>query len=111
MGAAKGRGDLGRSKPNIGLRELSGGTFLLSGFLFAIVWLLDSSPERTALPPPPNVYTGSIVIPSADGDCRRLTFDNISGLIVDQGIGTCSPTQGPGRANVLGAISRSFRGK
>jgi hypothetical protein len=112
MAAAKSNNtDLGRSKPRIGLGELAGGTFLLSGFIFAIVWLSGSSSERTPPLPPPNIYTGSIVIPSADNECRRLAFDNISGLITDQGTGACSTTQGSGRTSVLSAISNSFRGK
>jgi hypothetical protein len=112
MAAAKGKSaDLGRSKPKIGLGELAGGALLLSSFVFAIVWLSGSPPEQAAAPPPPNIYTGSIVIPSADNQCRRLTFDNTSGLITDQGRSDCSTIQGPGRANVLSAISNSFRGK
>jgi hypothetical protein len=114
MGVAKGRNaDLGRSKLKIRLGELAAGTLLLSGFALILVWLLPTAAPPEQKVPQPDRYFGSIVIPTEnDAQCRRLTFDNRTGSMKDQGIGACSTwPDSPARFEVLSAIANSFRGK
>jgi hypothetical protein len=105
---------LQRSNLKIGLDELALGAFLLAGFIFLIIWLSTSPPKQQAEREKalPDMYSGSIVIPSSDNaECRWLTFDNKTGSIKDQGRRDCSAGEVRGRAEVLSAISNSFRGK
>jgi hypothetical protein len=110
MGTAKHKNSgLRRTKATLGLGELAAGVALLSAFIIAIV-LLSTQPMPQAVSPP-DFYTGSIVIFSGENaKCRRLTFDNVTGAITDEGKGDCSTRDG-GRTRVLSEIANSFRGK
>jgi len=110
MATAKNRNSgLRRAKATLGVSELSAGVLFLSGFIIAIVWLSTQPPPQTV--PAPDLYAGSIVFFSGENaKCRRLTFDNITGAIKDEGKGDCS-VQDVGRARVLTEIANSFRGK
>jgi hypothetical protein len=110
MATAKHRkSGLRRAKVTLGVGELSAGVLLLSGFIIAIVWLSAQPPPQTVSSP--DLYAGSIVFFSGENTkCRRLTFDNITGSIKDEGTGDCS-VQDAGRTRVLSEIANSFRGK
>jgi len=107
------KADLGRSKLKIRVGEFAAGTIFLLCIAFAIVRLSLTVPPPEQKAPPPDRYSGSIVIPTNnDAVCRRLTFDNRTGEITDQGRGNCLTWQdGPERAEVLSEIAKSFRGK
>lgn len=100
---------LRRAKFVLGVGELAAGALALSGFIIATVWLSAHPPPRAALSV--DIYTGSIVIFSGENaKCRRLTFDNLTGSIKDEGKGDCSVPDA-GRMRVLSEIANSFRGK
>lgn len=98
-----------RARAIFGSGELSVGVLLLSVFLIVIIWLsVQPTPQRV---PSPDLYAGSIVFFSDENNkCRRLTFDNMTGSIKDEGKGDCA-VQDAGRTRILSEIANSFRGK
>jgi hypothetical protein len=96
----------GKRKLVLPWRPILGGVVLLgaAGAAYLSLGLLHPLPPS----PAPDMRSGSILILAPNmRDCRRLSFDNMTGAIKDRGTGECNDASANAAAR-LGEVSHHF---